>query len=402
MSIPTVNVTAVVHGQDGDPIEGAVVTAKLDREDRYNGLVVRKTARGKTNANGELILELFPNALGVAGSSYQVTVQTKEGSVRYEAVVPNQDCSLSSIVGLSPTPALSAAEVILREANAARVASEGHAAAAEAKAGEASASAMTAAGSASTATTKASESANSAAAALGSQNAAATSASQAATSATSASTSATSAANAATAATTKASEASNSATAAANSATAAANSATAAANSATAAANSATSAGTSASTAATAATTATTKAGEAGTSATTASAAATTATTKAAEAAASAASVSKGTDPEQLIPAGYLGTAAFIDQTWLYASATWDAPSCANAAQVSTTVSVPGAEIGDKVLPSASIALSGLNLRGEVTAVGVVTLYLSNLTGSAVDLASVAYHVAVLKRTPAR
>ena len=395
MSIPTVNVTAVVHGQDGDPIEGAVVTAKLDREDRYNGLVVRKTARGKTNANGELILELFPNALGVAGSSYQVTVQTKEGSVRYEAVVPNQDCSLSSIVGLSPTPALSAAEVILREANAARVASEGHAAAAEAKAGEASASAMTAAGSASTATTKASESANSAAAALGSQNAAATSASQAATSATSASTSATSAANAATAATTKASEASNSATAAANSATAAANSATAAANSAT-------SAGTSASTAATAATTATTKAGEAGTSATTASAAATTATTKAAEAAASAASVSKGTDPEQLIPAGYLGTAAFIDQTWLYASATWDAPSCANAAQVSTTVSVPGAEIGDKVLPSASIALSGLNLRGEVTAVGVVTLYLSNLTGSAVDLASVAYHVAVLKRTPAR
>jgi len=120
------------------------------------------------------------------------------------------------------------------------------------------------------------------------------------------------------------------------------------------------------------------------------------------EAMASAASVSKGTDPGQLVRAGDLGTAAFIDQTWLFSIATWDALSCANAAQVSTTVAVPGAEIGDKVFPSASITLSGLNLRGEVTAAEVVTLYLSNLTGVTVDLVSATYYVAVLKRTPAR
>lgn len=65
-------------------------------------------------------------------------------------------------------------------------------------------------------------------------------------------------------------------------------------------------------------------------------------------------------------------------------------------------MAVPGAEIGDKVFPSASIALSGLHLRGEVTATDVVTLYLSNLTGASVDLASATYYVAVLKRTPAR
>lgn len=109
-----------------------------------------------------------------------------------------------------------------------------------------------------------------------------------------------------------------------------------------------------------------------------------------------------GIDPIDLPRNSDLGTAAYLDQTWLYASTTWDAGSCANASQVSTTVAVPGAEIGDKVMPSASIALSGLSLRGEVTATDVVTLYLVNLTGSSVDLASATYYVAVLKLTPAR
>jgi hypothetical protein len=117
---------------------------------------------------------------------------------------------------------------------------------------------------------------------------------------------------------------------------------------------------------------------------------------------AAAASVSKGTDPWQLVRAGDLGTNAWRDETWLYVSATWDAPSCAAAAQVSTAVAAPGAEIGDKVFPSASIALSGLNLRGEVTAADTVTLYLSNLTAAAVDLASATYYIAVLKRIPTR
>lgn len=115
-----------------------------------------------------------------------------------------------------------------------------------------------------------------------------------------------------------------------------------------------------------------------------------------------AASISIGTAPWQLVRAGDLGTNAWLDQTWLHASVTWDAPSCPNATQISTAVAIPGAEIGDKVFPSASIALSSLNLRGEVTATDVVTLYLSNLTGSSVDLAAATYYVAVLKRTPSR
>lgn len=133
-----------------------------------------------------------------------------------------------------------------------------------------------------------------------------------------------------------------------------------------------------------------------------ATAASATATNAADAASASAASVNPGTDPEQIVRAGDLGTAAWLDQTWLFKSTTWNAPSCTNAAQVSTTLEVPGAEIGDTVDARASVALSGLHLRGEATAANVVTLYLSNLTGAAVDLPSATYYVAVLKRTPTR
>lgn len=40
----------------------------------------------------------------------------------------------------------------------------------------------------------------------------------------------------------------------------------------------------------------------------------------------------KGNDPSDAVVHGQLGTAAYLDQTWLYASATWDAGSVATAA----------------------------------------------------------------------
>ena len=109
-----------------------------------------------------------------------------------------------------------------------------------------------------------------------------------------------------------------------------------------------------------------------------------------------------GIDAPDIVRILNLGTAAFIDLTFLHASATWDAGSCVNAAQISTTVSVPGATIDDFVQASCSISLAGLNLRAVVTAANVVTLYLSNLTGAAVDLASATYYVRVTKRLAVR
>ena len=76
-------------------------------------------------------------------------------------------------------------------------------------------------------------------------------------------------------------------------------------------------------------------------------------------------------------------------------TATWDPSSVASGSQTSTTVTVTGAALGDFVLASFSLSLQGLNLWGAVTAANTVTVYLSNLTGSAVNLASGTIKVAV-------
>jgi hypothetical protein len=95
-----------------------------------------------------------------------------------------------------------------------------------------------------------------------------------------------------------------------------------------------------------------------------------------------------------------LGSGAYQNLSFLDASATWNPASLASGAQTSTTVTVPGAALGDFVLTSCDTALSGLHLWGEVTATDTVTLYLSNATGGAVDLASSTFYVRVMRRTP--
>lgn len=76
---------------------------------------------------------------------------------------------------------------------------------------------------------------------------------------------------------------------------------------------------------------------------------------------------------------------------------TWDPGSVILGTPVSTTVTYQGASIGDFVLVSFSLALSGLQLWGEVTAANTVTVYLANPMSAAVDLASGTLKVLVLK-----
>lgn len=138
-------------------------------------------------------------------------------------------------------------------------------------------------------------------------------------------------------------------------------------------------------------------------SADSASASASLATTKASEAAASAASVSKGTDPNQLVCAGDLGTGAWIDQTWLYKTAYWDAPSITAGSMASQDVSVPGVEPGDWVGVAANFPLGGnLFLWAEAKSSDVVTIYIRNFNTVSVDLSNATYYVTAIKRVPAR
>lgn len=78
-------------------------------------------------------------------------------------------------------------------------------------------------------------------------------------------------------------------------------------------------------------------------------------------------------------------------------TATWNPSSIAAGATETTTVTVSGASLGDFSLASFSLSLQGMQLTSYVSAANTVTVVLSNLTGSAVDLASGTLAVLVLK-----
>ena len=78
-------------------------------------------------------------------------------------------------------------------------------------------------------------------------------------------------------------------------------------------------------------------------------------------------------------------------------SATWDPTSIAAGSYSTTTVTVPGATLGDFALASFSIDISALDLSCYVSAANTVTVVLSNHTASAVDLNSATLRILVLK-----
>lgn len=73
---------------------------------------------------------------------------------------------------------------------------------------------------------------------------------------------------------------------------------------------------------------------------------------------------------------------------WMEASQSYDPPSIATSAGVTTTITCAGALLGDIVYCSFSNPLQGLVLTGWVSAENTVSVRFTNLTGSAIDLAS--------------
>ena len=339
-NIPTCDVLCTIRDNDGTPIAGATVTARLNGFDVYEGYVVPDTETGTTDANGQCTLALWPNELGATQSSYDIKIVAPNGkTLRTSATVPNvTHANLHEIASLPPYDGKSDGQLIIdaavaavAPAVAAKLAAETAAGNAATSASNASSSATAAAGSATTAAghaTAARGFANTASAQAGTATTqasiattqagiAATQAGNAAASAGAAETSAIAAAGSADTAATNAGEAEVSATAAAASQAAAENAeataiehsalaisaanaaasskataatqAAAAATSAGAAAASAVAANSSASGAASSATSANASAVAAASSASSSSAGATTATTKASEASASAA-----------------------------------------------------------------------------------------------------------------
>jgi hypothetical protein len=116
MSIPTVAVTCIAYDQNGNPVIGGLFRARLDRTETYNGFVVPEQVTGTADANGVVVLQLWPNALGVAGSSYRITAinpDTRQQYLNTTAVVPNSACNLHEIIVAAPFPPVDASEQAL-------------------------------------------------------------------------------------------------------------------------------------------------------------------------------------------------------------------------------------------------------------------------------------------------
>lgn len=120
--LPTVPVTLIASDQNGNPVAGARIIAALDKTEIYQGLVAPEQVEVFADANGVAVLNLWPNALGVAGSRYKVRAWNPDTGKRFldtTAVVPNNDCNLHEIIVQEPYPPIDAAEQALIAAQAA-------------------------------------------------------------------------------------------------------------------------------------------------------------------------------------------------------------------------------------------------------------------------------------------
>jgi predicted Zn-dependent protease len=80
------------------------------------------------------------------------------------------------------------------------------------------------------------------------------------------------------------------------------------------------------------------------------------------------------------------------------ASGTYNPANMVADAQVTTTLAVPGAEMGDFVLASFSLDLQGVELTAYISTADVVTAVFHNGTAGDIDLASGTLRVKVIKQ----
>ena len=116
MAAPTVNVTCTANDQNGNPVAGALFVARLDRTEIYHGFVVPEQFTGVANADGVCVLQLWPNALGVASSQYRISAVNPDDGRRFLnslATIPNNDCFLHEVMTLEPYPPINAAQQAL-------------------------------------------------------------------------------------------------------------------------------------------------------------------------------------------------------------------------------------------------------------------------------------------------
>ncbi len=91
------------------------------------------------------------------------------------------------------------------------------------------------------------------------------------------------------------------------------------------------------------------------------------------------------------------GATLFMSPDCSSGSTTYDPPSLAKGSSATTTLSLPGAVVGDFVIPSFSLDLMALDLSAWVSAAGVVSLKFQNDTNGTINLGSGTLKAMVMK-----
>jgi len=93
-----------------------------------------------------------------------------------------------------------------------------------------------------------------------------------------------------------------------------------------------------------------------------------------------------------------IGSQVYQAPVVLTGSGTHDFASVNDGAQSAiTTLTVPGAALGDFVLASVGVSQAGVIVHGYVSAANTVSVFVQNESGGAVDLASTTLRVMVFK-----
>ena len=112
--LTTRNLTVAIFAPTaGQPIEGATVTAILDRGEVDNGYIVQRRVTAVTDENGEATLSLWPNSRGSGESRYVLFAvdADRRGLFEVSLNMPDEDCNLWDVAGpplgdIDPTTSL--------------------------------------------------------------------------------------------------------------------------------------------------------------------------------------------------------------------------------------------------------------------------------------------------------
>lgn len=102
MSITLVNVTCQANRPNGFPMSGAIFKFILSEVDSENGVIVPQEVTAIADANGHVVVQLWPNGMGRGGTNYRVMLTDLRTSpipiTLGVCIVPPTDCILGDIL----------------------------------------------------------------------------------------------------------------------------------------------------------------------------------------------------------------------------------------------------------------------------------------------------------------